>query len=86
MALLTDILSPDTTVTYVKENAESDWEVYIPTGEGDPNLALKDYYKVVEHEKPHESFGIDGIWKTVAFGHINRTLRQVHLHYGVDRI
>jgi hypothetical protein len=80
MALLTDILSPDTTVTYVKENAEADWEVYIPTGDSDPNLALEDYYKVVEHEKPHESWDMTR-WRAIEHCELQAKLRQVHRFY-----
>ena len=62
---------------YAQQQENLDWKVIEVSNENDPIIQDGTWYKLIEHEEPHDSFDIN-MWKLVEHLKIQRNFRQVH--------
>jgi hypothetical protein len=71
---------------YAQKQPDLDWKVIEVSDENDPAVSDGSWYKLIEHEKPHESWEFEGAWEGVIELHAQDTLKHLHAFYRIRPI
>ena len=70
---------------YVKQQPDGNWKVVEVNNPNDPAIEGDGWYKLVDHEEPHESWDRT-MWQAVELLEVQESLKIVHRHYRIAPI
>ena len=67
---------------YAQQQENLDWKV-IDVPENDPLVSDGSWYKLIEHEEPHDSWSWSSSWESVIELHPQHNLKQLHAFHRI---
>jgi hypothetical protein len=69
---------------YAQQQENLDWKVIELSDENDPIIQNGNWYKLIEHEEPHDSWNYEpGFWSTITEIFPQHNLKHLHVFYHI---